>query len=236
MFFRPIQINDKNVRHETNLIGIRELVSIISDGGFVRKRLCLHHDIYDCPPKGTIGENIWVNILNKDLGLGQTVDGLLFGWRPESHGVGADIRVPSLTCPKISLKTGQVSKIGRGKRANSIREDHRIVYSSSRTTSHGSLRDKIEFLKNPHCDVTFFLSPHAGYGRYYWLVMENLNFSNLNWVERYSKKTNNHVGWLGQGGEEGILGAKISTKLSSQIWVDLHLSSNRIIHFEEICI
>lgn len=234
MYFRPIKINGTNVRTEGDLIGAEELKDLILP--HLKRRLCLHHDLYDCPPKGTILENLIVNVLNKDLGLGQMVDGLLFGWKPESHKVGADLTVPSLICRRPSIKTGNVKKIGRGKRSCSIREDHRLIYSSSRTTTHGSLTEKLEFLKNPHCDVTFFLSPNAKYGRYYWIMMENLNFSDLDWVDRYSKGKNNHVGWTGKGGSEGIISAQISTKLSSQIWVELHLSSRKIIQFEEICI
>lgn len=234
MLFRPIEINDKNVRSKDNLIKTEELPDLFSP--YLKSELRSHHNLYHTPPKGTILENLVVNVFNRCLGLGEAVDDFLFGWKPESHKVGADFTIPSLVCPRISMKTGQIKKTGRDKRSSAIRNDHRIIYSSSRTTSHGSLEEKINFLKNPHCDITFFISPHVKYKKYYWIMMENLNFSNLDWSDRYSKKTNNHVGWTGKGGEEGILSAKISTKLSSQIWVDLHLSSKRIIHFEEICI
>lgn len=236
MLLKPIQVNDTNVRSKDYLIGIEELISMIRAGRFFHKRLGLHHGLYVCPPKGTILENIIVNILNEDLGLGQIVNKLIFGWEPESHRIGADITVPSLLFPHISIKTGQILKTGRGIKSEWIREDHRIKYSSSRTTSHEKLEDKINFLKNPHCDVTFFLSPNYKYGKYYWVVMENLNFSDLEWKDKYSKKTGNHIGWVGKGGSDGIVSTSISKDLSAQVWVELHLNSKRIIHFEEICI
>lgn len=234
-FFKKPKKNDKNVRSGDDRISLQEIISRISEGRFIEKWVNKHHEIYSCPIKGIFSENLWFNIFNQDLGLGEEVDGKLLGWHPESHKIGADLIVPSLVCPRISGKAGKISKIGRGKPKASIREDHRVTYSSHRLTTHLNWDEIKAFLSINHCDVTFLLSPRPKYGKYQWIVLENLDFNKLEWSDRYSDK-NNHVGWLGTGGDEGVINCRISRKLSSQLWVELKLSSKRIVHMEEICV
>lgn len=233
-FFNEPFINDINVRSPDNLMNLGEVIRKISEDKLLLKRLIEHHRLYNCSPKGTLCENIFLKIFNEDFGFGQLVNGTLFDWVPESHKIGADLTVPSIEFPRISVKTGKISKIGYQSMALDIKKDHRITYSSHRLTKHPDLQGIIEFLELSHCDITFLLSPHKKYKKYFWVVLKNINFASLGWDDTYSKK-NVHTGWSGKSEEQGIICAKIQKNMSAQLWLELKLSSNRIMHIEEIC-
>lgn len=234
-FSKPI-INSINVRLPNNPMKMEEVIKEISERKLIHKRLVDHHRLYDCSPKGNFCENIFVKIFNEDLGFGQLVNNTLFDWVPESHKVGADFTVPSIEFQRVSGKTGQINKIGRLKMASDIREDHRIIYSSHRLTKHPDFKSIIEFLKTSHYDVTFLLSPNKKYDKYFWIVLKNIDFSDelWEWKETYNKK-DIHTGWSGQSESQGIISATITKSMSAQLWIKMKLSSNRIIHIEEIC-
>lgn len=236
LFFRPPIVNSSNVRSRDNLIGVQEMIHMVSESGAIGMYIRMHHEIWEYPIKGIAIENLFVNVFSKVLGLGEIVDGTLFGWRPESHRPGADLTIPSFLTSKIGFKTGQISKIGRKKRDPDILQDHRIVFSSHRLTAHENWIDKLNFISHPHCDITFLLSPHIEYGKYYWVVMENFDFKKMEWSESHSKKSGNHVGWVGTDEDQGVIKAKVSKVLSAQLWIEARLSSSRILHFEEICL
>jgi hypothetical protein len=231
-FFKDLKINSVNVRTGENRLNLDEVISLMRDGEFLKKRIVEHHRLYHHAIKGTANENVWVNIFNEDLGLGQRVGEMVFDWHPESHKIGADITVPSLMFPRISIKTGKVTKSGRVKTKTQIKDDHKVKYSSHRLTTYKDLEEILGFLKKSHCDITFLLSPDVKNKKYYWIVQENLNFEKLDWAELYSK-TNTQKGWVGLGVD---VRAEIHTSLSSQLWVEIKLSSDKIIHMEEICV
>lgn len=233
-FFSQPPINDIHVRTFDNLCPISEVIEKISKDKLLLKRLIEHHSLYDCSPKGTLLENIFVKIFNEDLGFGQIVNGRLFDWKPESHKIGADIIVPSLSVSRVSIKTGQMSKIGRKLSLMDIREDHRIEHSSHRLTQHKDFQSVKEFLNISHYDITFLLSPYEKRGSYFWTIMENIDFSSMEWVEKYNKK-GNHSGWVSSSQDQGVIKAEIQKTMSAQLWIQTRLSSNKIIHVEEIC-
>lgn len=232
-FFNQYKINDSNVR-SSNPMTLVEFIEKLTHEEYLKKRLKEYHKSWSTPIKGTLSEELWTKIFNEDFGFGEECDGSLFGWVPESHKVGADMIVPSLETKRISIKAGQISKIGRKKGALDIREDHRLKYSSHRMTKHGELSEKINFLSIPHSDVTFCLSPNIKYGRYYLIILGNIDYQSINWCEAYSK-TGKHTGWCGDDDNQGVINTRISKSLSSQLWIEMKLSSNRIIHIEEIC-
>lgn len=237
--FRNIKINGQNVQPPGS-IDIRSI--LIPVGDFMTKRIVQYHITYDIPIKGGLTENLFARVLNDDLGLGQDLGGLLFGWNPESHAVGADFTVPSLNKSRISCKTGSISEIAnnllfKSDERQAFKDYHKIKFSSHRLTSHETINECISFIMMPHCDITFFLSPMPQKSQYVFLVMENLNYQNLNWTEtlgKRGKRKGEPTGWKGLGGTEGIIEANISTSLSSQLWTELLLNSNRIMHIREI--
>lgn len=210
------------------------MIEKISREKLIHKRLERHHGLYSCAPKSTSLEEIFVNIFDQDLGFGQYVNGFVFDWEPESHKVGADITVPSLSTPKISIKTGKPSKIGKKTISADMRADHRIEFSSFRLSAHPNMEAIQSFLGVKHQDITFLLSPHKNKRSYIWTVLENLDFSCMNWVDKFTKK-GVHSGWTTQDENQGLIEARIEKGTSSQLWMKMRLSSNRIIHLEEIC-
>jgi hypothetical protein len=233
MFFKYPPINNSNVRIPENRMLLKEAIEKISKDKLLLKQLTRHHEMYVCAPKGNFGENIFVNIFN-DMGLGEKINDLLFNWFPESHKPGADLTVPSLECPNISLKAGQITKVGRKKISSDIRDDHRIKYSSHRLGTHPDLNSISQFLSCQHCDITFLLSPYKC-EKYYWVIHENLDFSALDWKEKYNKDKK-HTGWYASDENQGLTKAIIEKSMSTQLWIEMRLSSNKIIHVEEISI
>lgn len=233
-FFSQCPINNRNVRTFNNLCSISEVIEKISKDRLLHKRLMEHHGLYDCSPKGTLLENIFVKIFNEDLGFGELVNGLLFDWKPESHKIGADLTVPSLISSRVSIKTGQMSKIGYEVPSADIREDHRIKHSSHRLTRHPNFQSVKDFLNDSHYDITFLLSPYEKRGSYFWTIMENIDFSPMEWSEKYNKK-GEHSGWTSTSNDQGVIKAEITKTISAQLWIETRLSSNKIVHVEEIC-
>ena len=232
-FFNNAEINSSNVRTE-NPMSLEDFVDKLLKEGHLRRRLKEYHGTWTTPIKGTLAEELWVKIFNQDFGFGEEHGGSIFGWFPESHKVGADMTVSSLATRRISIKAGQISKIGRGRTASDIREDHRLTYSSHRMTKHGELSDKINFLSTAHSDVTFCLSPNIKYGKYYLVILDNLDYASMTWSESYSKK-GIHTGWAGEDPSQGVIKTRITKTMSSQLWIEMKLSSSRIIYLEEIC-
>lgn len=233
-FFKRSPKNNINVRQFDNPQPLSEAIEKISRERLLQQRLKRHHGMYVCPPKSTSLENIFVNIFDEDFGFGQEVNGVIFDWYPESHKVGADLTVPSISTSRISIKTGCASKIGRKAPSNDIRNDHRIEFSSFRLTTHPDLEAIKCFLQKQHQDVTFLLSPYEKRGIYVWTVLENIDFSNLMWRDKFNTK-GSHSGWIAEDEGQGLIKAEIKKGLSTQLWIEMKLSSNRIIHVEEIC-
>lgn len=237
--FRNIKINEQNVQPPGS-IDIESI--LIPVGDCMEKRIVQYHAVYDVPIKGSLAENFFVRVFSDDLGLGQKLDKLLFGWNPESHAIGADFTVPSLNKPRISCKAGSISEAAnnllfKSDDIQAFKDYHKIKFSSHRLTSHETINECISFIMMPHSDITFFLSPMPQKSQYVFLVMENLNYQNLNWTETFGKRGKRKgepTGWKGLGGTEGIIEANISTSLSSQLWTELLLNSNRITHIREI--
>jgi len=241
MFFREIEPNSSNVRTKENLINLQELIATDHFIDLLKHYIVKHHELYTQPTKGTLIEELFVRVFN-DMGLGELVKGKILGWYPNSHGLGADIFCPSLDLSAISCKTGEVKKTGRKKALLDMRQDHRIKYSSHRLTRHETLEEVLKFLSHNHCDITLCLSPSIKNQKYYLVAIKNIDFSKINWVPRYSLKTNKktgdsemrHVGWDGNDPEQGVIKAQISKSMSSQLWVELGLSSPKIAQMIDI--
>lgn len=237
--FRNIQINKQNLQPPGS-VDIQSI--LIPVGDHLGKRLSDYHKTYDIPIKGGLAENLFVRIFNDDLGIGQSIKELLFGWNPESHVVGADFIVPSLNKPRISCKTGIINEVSNNllytsDEKQALKDSCKIKFSGHRLTSHETIHECVSFIMKSHCDITFFLSPMAEKSQYVFLVMENLNYETLDWTEtlgKRGKRKGKFTGWRGSGGTEGIVEASISVSLSSQLWTELLLNSNKITHIREI--
>lgn len=201
-------------------------------GEHYKRRLIDHHKLYDCAPKGTLLENILVRILNDEFGLGELVDGLVFGWRPEGHSISNDLAVPSLTTPSIQCKTGQITGTTRKKNIK-FEDANKITFNSHRLTRFKTIQERQDFLGQKHYDLMVCLGFVPKLRSYQLLVMDCLDLKPLVWRETYSKK-GELTGWTASERFQGIIKAKINNSLSSQLWIELALNSNKIIYRQDI--
>jgi hypothetical protein len=224
-FLKPQKLFSENVRTPDNLIKPVEFLVRLREE--LERMLIPHHSIYNQPPKGNYSEELIFNASNEKMGLGQIVDGTIFGFVPDSHAPGKDLCIPSLECPNISVKTGDLNKDKEGSET--------VTYSSHRMTKYKTLEDKLSFLSERHSDLTVLLTPDFHNAKYRLIAHEPLDFNKLDWVETFSKE-GKPTGHRGSGGDEGILQAKIINSTSYQLWVTLRLDSKKIIYSKDICI
>lgn len=229
-----IALNESNRPKTPGSVDFRTLLPQF--GEHYKRRLIDHHKLYDCAPKGTLLENILVRILNDEFGLGELVNGLVFGWKPESHSISSDMTVPSLITPSISCKSGKVTGTTRKKNVK-FEDAYKITFNSHRLTRFGTIQERQNFLGQKHYDVMVCLGFAPKLQSYQLLVIDNLDLSPLVWVETYSKdesKEKKLTGWTAAEESQGIIKAKISNSLSSQLWIELALNSNRIVYRQDI--
>lgn len=163
----------------------------------IRRRINLHHELYDTKVSSTF----WEEIYSKSLAAcGEEND-----WKPDnSHRKGLDVEKHDGF--KISCKSGTI----QGKK------DPKLVVSSHRTTSYKTIEEKITFLSESHQDLIISLV-ETGEKKYKILIYESPNVSNLDWY-----KTNS--GWEAKD-KIGVY--KIQKKMSDQFWFEYKLSKSQ---------
>jgi len=163
----------------------------------IRRRINLHHELYDTKVSSTF----WEEIYSKSLAAcGEEND-----WKPDnSHRKGMDVEKKDGF--KISCKSGTIE----GKK------EPRLVVSSHRTTTYNTIEEKVKFLSENHQDLIISLV-EIGEKRYKIFIYESPDVSSLNWCETKS-------GWAAEN-ELGLY--KIQRKMSDQFWFEYKLSKSQ---------
>jgi hypothetical protein len=177
--------------------------------GAVEKNVTAFHNLIRQPITGTIWEEILSNSFS-DVGYNTT-------WKPDnSHKVGEDMSISELMMSRISCKSG-VFKKNKSHNLGSC-----VQFSSSRTTSFKTLKDKLNHLSKSHYDYHFMLSKNDKFDGTYKLLIIDANVCNVNdvtWESNKNGKPDDYVTKVG-GPFKGV----ISAAMSGQLWVTLPLT------------
>lgn len=174
---------------------MNSLIDVITSDDFIKvfsEYVRKHKDLYKFVKiKANLFEELLYNSLSD---LGKDVI-----WTEGSHGTGKDICVDNI---KISCKCGIINKNGVWK------------FSGSRTTSHKTIQEKVNFLKENHDDLIISL---AELGNDYVLVIiksDKISYGSCNeWVDlKKSWKFVNEYSTI-----------SIKKSMSDQVWYEINL-------------
>lgn len=169
----------------------------------IEEKLKLHHTLYRFPVKAELWEDIF----------DQCINGSDSNWNIGGHDVGMDV-----ICEKIGTKyqnkSGDIN-LKKGK----------IVWNGHRTTTYKTIKEKIKFISQKHCNQYVMLGRNkkewnSGNKSYYFMNFDSslIDYSKLNWSETYSKK-GKLTGWVGVN-ESLPYSAKILLSMSAQLWTE----------------
>ena len=172
----------------------------------IEKNIIKYHEMFPLLP---LKDLYWESILNKSLiELGHKTE-----WEPGSHKVGADVEIIG------GVKSGRISCKGGSLTDKSTRPS--IHISSYRTTRFKTLDEKLSYFDEGHEDVVFSLASVKPLKsdnftlKYILSIFFPLKFSSMSWHK-------NGNDWFG---EDGIYKAKITHKMSDQLWYKVPLDT-----------
>lgn len=119
-------------------------------GEAMKKRLQLHHSVYDSRCKDIFLEENFHKAL-----LSLNITSL---WKSGSHSVKHDIMTNG---PDIGIKSGQI-----------VFAKNTLTYSGSRLGSHDTIEEKIDFLEANKPHYTFFMAEKKKSNSYFFLRLE----------------------------------------------------------------
>jgi hypothetical protein len=232
--------NENVVGINQNKITVDDLLHRFYFTSHLQKRLQAAHDLLLGPlmaVKDTLLESIWVKVFHEDLCLGEELligkkKKLLFGWQPNSHQVGKDLQVPSLELADISSKAGKLSD-----------DEQFVTISSSRMQEYKTIEDKLRFFETKHEDVIYSLASNLKEGYYLFSIIESpgSSLASLSWSSYVTKSRcgrHEYTNWIGTPTEQqqikSIKEANIRGSMSDQLWFDVNLDSDIVLHKEKI--
>lgn len=225
-------IYNENVQNN-NKIPVEKLIQDYRLGEIIQKRLQIAHDVLfgKLPIKDSSWEQVLVKIFNEDLRMGELVQEetskkmMLFGWKPFSHKVGKDLVVPSLDLPRISAKSGQISNVKKTK-------SKKLKISCSRLQQYRTLDEILKFFRIKHEDVIYSLASQLKNSCYFFSVIRPPDLTLLDWTSYITDK--GYTNWIGKPKVEGtgVIKAQIQGSLSCQLWIELDVNSNLMLHKE----
>lgn len=169
----------------------------------IEEKLKLHHSLYRFPVKAELWEDIF----------DQCINGNDSNWNAGGHDIGTDVICESAGT-KYQNKSGNINQ-----------KKGTIIWSGHRTTSHKTIKEKINFISKKHCDEYIMLGRNKkewdnGNKSYYVINFDSslIDYSKLNWSETYSKK-GKLTGWVGRN-DKLPYSAKISLSMSDQLWTE----------------
>jgi hypothetical protein len=178
----------------------------------LKKRINAHHDLYDYQ----VSAELWENSFAKSQTVATGVKSI---WTPGGHHPGYDV-ICGLTGCRTQNKSGSISM------KNGIPT---IEWSGHRTTKFPTIKEKLEFICQDHCDEYMMLARDKsewGKGVMVYNVIRIpsslIDYSLLEWTETYSK-TGKLTGWAGKSDKVPYT-AKISLSMSAQLWTSYPLS------------
>ncbi len=129
----------------------------------MRKRLQLHHSLYDSRCKDVLLEENFHKAL-----LSINITSL---WKSGNHKVKYDIMTNG---PHIGINSGQIDF-----------KSNTLTYSGSRLGSHDTIEKKIDFLETNKPHYTFFMAQKKKSDSYFFCVLENSMITyKLDWQQR----------------------------------------------------
>ena len=169
----------------------------------IEEKIKLHHTLYRFPVKAELWEDIF----------DQSINGNISNWNVGGHDVGTDVICESIGT-RYQNKSGDIN-LNKGT----------ITWSGHRTTSHKTIKEKVKFISQNHCDEYVMLGRNkkewnGGIKSYYLINFDSslIDYSKLKWSETYSKK-GKLTGWVGLN-DELPYSAKISLSMSAQLWTE----------------
>ena len=169
----------------------------------IEEKINLHHQLYRFPVKAELWEDIF----------DQCINGMDSNWNVGGHDVGTDV-VSEADGTNYQNKSGDINH-----------KKGSITWSGHRTTSHETIKDKINFISKKHCDTYIMLGRNKGewkkgIRKYYLIQFDSslIDYSKLNWIETFSKK-GKLTGWVGKNNNLPY-SAKISISMSEQLWTE----------------
>lgn len=177
--------------------------------GTVIDRVRSYHSMFDQPLTGTYWEELLSKSFN-DIGYATT-------WKPDnSHKVGEDLKVVDLIDSRISCKSG----VFKNNRTHNLGPC--VEFSSSRTTSHDTLDEKLEHLSCHNYDFHFMLTKDKIFDRRYELLIISADMCKVRDLEWESNSNGKHGNYTSKVG--GPFKATITESMSGQLWVTLPLN------------
>ena len=142
-------------------------------------------------------------------------------WNPKSHCIGADFVCPDFEDKNWSIKSG---------RFTNITTNLLVKITSFRTTSHRTIEEKKEFLKQQHEDIILSVTyddrkkitkpfRELGIERYYVFLFKPPIFGDEEWIETFSHKHHTSTGWktVLSDGTQATISKQCSDQLSFHI-------------------
>jgi hypothetical protein len=173
----------------------------------IEEKLKLHHKLYRFPVKAELWEDIF----------DQSINGLDSNWSIGGHSVGADV-ICEKTGTNYQNKSGDVNH-----------KKSTITWNGHRTTSHATIKDKVDFISKKHYDKYVMLGRNKnewknGIKKYYLITFDSslIEYSKLEWNETFSKK-GKLSGWVGKN-KNLPYSAKISISMSEQLWTECDIN------------
>ena len=174
-----MSIDDYKIKNDFN-------ITIYNERLFnkIFEKLKLHHSLYRYPLKAEYWEDIWDQCMNERGS----------NWIGGGHQSGAD------TLDKVNNVSYQ-NKSGIINTKNNITT---VTITSHRTSKHPTLKDKLNFISENHCDRYVLLSRDKkdwknNIRSYELMIFESklLDFHSLEWVKKIPKTGKNKGKWNG---------------------------------------
>jgi hypothetical protein len=173
----------------------------------IRKRIKEHHILYDLSVKG----EYWEEILAKSIiAIGGTTD-----WTPErTHTIGKD---------QICSWNGYINKRISNKSGVYTISSNILKINGSRSTTHQTLEDKINYFSDKQEDVYFCLATSTLKRdlNYYLFCFESslLDYKSAQWEEQHTNEK--LIGWKCS---TDMFNAWIKRNMSDQLWTHIKLT------------